>query len=247
MIIVARNICDTFENSAPILTEITLQICNVCPTVSFACSVPTLSNTYFFFLKTVTVMFRFIGVHYSRNRASRKHGASSWGDPKTPICIQSQNAPRLCRVELCASEHSFSWLHASASGSSASASHRGCHSCYHGAGAVCCYTSLYYDARTGNIVFLIQFRSTCRSSLRSTFRRHKVFHLFILRYSFGNVLPGWMRNLVYNGGHGSCVCVQGLLHGNPVPGRRVRRSTYRNKRGERTARPEKYHTVRLCG
>ncbi|KOB76145.1 putative malate dehydrogenase [Operophtera brumata] len=32
VVIVARNLSDTFENSAPILTEIALQICNVCPT-----------------------------------------------------------------------------------------------------------------------------------------------------------------------------------------------------------------------
>ncbi|XP_039753492.1 malate dehydrogenase, mitochondrial-like [Pararge aegeria] len=31
VIIVARNNCDTFEDNAPIITEITLQICNTCP------------------------------------------------------------------------------------------------------------------------------------------------------------------------------------------------------------------------
>ncbi|XP_026761963.2 malate dehydrogenase, mitochondrial-like [Galleria mellonella] len=31
VVIVARNGCDTFENSAPIVTEIALQICNTCP------------------------------------------------------------------------------------------------------------------------------------------------------------------------------------------------------------------------
>ncbi|XP_053609871.1 malate dehydrogenase, mitochondrial-like isoform X1 [Plodia interpunctella] len=32
VVIVARNCCDTFENNAPVVTEITLQICNMCPT-----------------------------------------------------------------------------------------------------------------------------------------------------------------------------------------------------------------------
>ncbi|XP_046966116.1 malate dehydrogenase, mitochondrial-like [Vanessa cardui] len=31
VVIVARDQCDTFENNAPIITEITLQICNTCP------------------------------------------------------------------------------------------------------------------------------------------------------------------------------------------------------------------------
>lgn len=34
VVIVARNQCDTFENNAPVVTEIALQMCNTCPDVS---------------------------------------------------------------------------------------------------------------------------------------------------------------------------------------------------------------------